>query len=125
MSLTYDDSRIEQNRFSRLMMGWIFLMGAVTLEIMGTLFLKLSNGFENWQWGLVSIVCYAGCFWMFAPALKYLPLGVSYAIWAGLGIVAAILIGWFGFGEQLQLIQLVCIALVCIGAVGLRLSTNV
>lgn len=106
-------------------MGWIYLMGAVVLEIAGTFFLKLSNGFEKPLWGGVSIACYTSCFWLFAPALKYIPVGIAYAIWAGLGIVAAAIIGWFVFKEHLSTIQLFCIGLVIIGAIGLNLTTRV
>ncbi len=61
---------------------------------------------------------------MLAPAIKVIPVGVAYAIWAGVGIVAAALIGMLAFGERLGLIQLLCIALVLVGAVGLRLTTT-
>ena len=61
---------------------------------------------------------------VFAPALKVIPVGVAYAIWAGIGIVAAALIGTLAFNERLGAAQLVCIALVLIGAAGLRLTTS-
>jgi multidrug transporter EmrE-like cation transporter len=33
------------------MSPWIFLASAIALEVTGTVLLKLSNGFEKWQWG--------------------------------------------------------------------------
>lgn len=105
------------------MSAWAFLAAAIALEIAGTFLLKLSNGFERWQWGTLSIACYAGCFWVLAPAVKVIPVGVAYAIWAGVGIVAAAVLGVFAFGERLSAVQLFCIALVLIGAVGLQLTT--
>ena len=63
-------------------------------------------------------------FWVLAPAMKELPVGVVYAIWAGVGIVAATLIGFMAFGERLGVIQVVCVAMVLIGAVGLRFTTS-
>ncbi len=106
------------------MSPWIFLALAIALEVTGTFLLKLSNGFEKWQWGALSIFCYSACFWVLAPAMKALPVGVVYAIWAGVGIVAAALIGIFAFDEKLGLAQYLCIALVLIGAVGLRMTTT-
>ena len=106
------------------MSAWVFLSIAIVLEVAGTYFLKLSDGFEKWQWGALSILCYMVCFWAFAPALKVLPVGIAYAIWAGVGIVAATVIGVLAFGERLAAIQMACIALVMIGAVGLRLTTQ-
>ncbi len=104
------------------MNAWIFLSVAIALEVMGTFLLKLSNGFENWQWGTLSIICYSACFWALAPAMKVLPVGVVYAIWSGVGIVAASLIGIFAFDERLGGLQFVFIAMILIGAVGLNLS---
>ena len=105
-------------------MGWYFLLAAIAFEVAGTFSLKLSHGFERWQWGVASIFLYAACFWMLAPAMKYLPLGIVYAIWAGVGIVAAALIGGFAFNERLGAVQFLCIAMVLIGSIGLRLSTR-
>ena len=106
------------------MTAWLFLAGAIALEVAGTFLLKLSNGFEDWRWGVLSIACYSACFWFLAPAMKVLPVGVVYAIWAGVGIVAASLIGVFAFDERLGAIQFLFIALVLIGAIGLNLTTQ-
>ncbi|WP_298302641.1 multidrug efflux SMR transporter [uncultured Erythrobacter sp.] len=106
------------------MNAWIFLAIAITLEVAGTFLLKLSNGFEKWEWGLASIACYSACFWALPPAMKILPVGIVYAIWSGVGIVAASLIGLFAFDERLGAIQFVFIAMILIGAVGLNLSVQ-
>ena len=107
------------------MNAWIFLSVAICLEITATFFLKLSEGFEKWQWGTMSILCYSLCFWALAPALKTLPVGVVYAIWAGVGIIGATILGIIFFGDRLAAHQYGFVALILIGAVGLRLTTNV
>lgn len=104
------------------MNGWLFLAAAIALEVVGTFLLKLSNGFEKWHWGVLSIAFYSGCFWALAPAVKVIPVGVAYAVWAGVGIVAAALLGVIVFHERLAPIQVACIAMVLIGAIGLRLT---
>jgi small multidrug resistance pump len=106
------------------MSPWFYLFLAIALEVSGTFLLKLSNGFENAVWGGLSIACYSACFWVLAPAMKVLPVGVVYAIWAGCGIVAAALIGVLAFGERLGPLQLVFMTLVLVGAVGLRATTT-
>mgnify|MGYP001381444634 CR=1 FL=1 len=106
------------------MSGWYYLLGAIALEVAGTFLLKLSNGFEKWHWGTLSILCYSACIWVLAPALKVIPVGVAYAIWAGVGIVAAAVIGLFAFNEKLGALQLLFIGLVLAGAIGLRLTTT-
>lgn len=106
------------------MTAWVLLGAAIALEVCGTFLLKLSNGFEKWHWGALSIACYSACFWVLAPAMKVLPVGIVYAIWAGVGIVAATAIGVIVFDERLGVVQYLCIALVLVGAVGLRMTTT-
>lgn len=105
-------------------MAWLFLFAAIALEVAGTFLLKLSDGFERWGYGSVSILCYGACFAALAPVMKVLPVGVVYAIWAGVGIVAAAIIGWFGFEERLSTLQFIFIVMVLVGAVGLRLTNS-
>ena len=106
------------------MTAWLFLAGAIVLEVAGTFLLKLSNGFADWRWGTLSIVCYSACFWLLAPAMKVLPVGVVYAVWAGVGIVAASAIGVLAFDERFGALQYLFIAMILIGAVGLNLTTQ-
>ena len=106
------------------MNAWILLALAIALEVIATFFLKLSSGFEKWHWGVLSILCYTCCFWVLAPAIKVIPVGVAYALWAGIGIVAVTLIGWSVFEERLEAVQLAFIGMIAIGAVGLRLTTT-
>ena len=106
------------------MTAWLFLAAAIALEVAATYCLKVSNGFEKAGWGIASIALYSACFWVLAPALKTIPVGVAYAIWAGIGIAAAAAIGAFAFGEKLGPLQLAFVAMIMAGAVGLRLTTS-
>lgn len=74
------------------------------------------------DWGVASIAFYSACFWVLAPAMKVLPVGVVYAIWSGVGIAAVSLIGIFAFDDRLSALQYVFIAMILTGAVGLNLS---
>ncbi len=103
---------------------WMFLTLAIVLEVAGTFFLKLSHGFEKWHWGVASILFYALCFWALAPALRDLPVGIVYALWAGLGIIGATAIGIFAFGDRLEVYQYGFIAMILVGAIGLRLTST-
>ena len=59
--------------------GWLYLFGAVTLEIMGTANLKLSEGFTKPIPSLLIIIFYGLSMVLFAIAVKYLDLGIAYA----------------------------------------------
>ena len=106
------------------MNAWMLLTCAIAIEVIGTLLLKLSNGFENTFYGVVSIICFCLCFVILAPVMKSLPVGLVYAIWSGVGIVAASLIGVVLFKETLNLSQVLFIGLILVGTVGLKFSTG-
>ena len=106
------------------MTAWISLLIAIAFEIAGTAALKLSNDFERPLIGLGAIALYTTSLIFLAPALKTIPIGIAYAIWAGVGILAVALIGFFFFEQRLATPQYVFIALILIGAVGLRLTTD-
>ena len=107
------------------MSAWMYLAAAIVLEVIGTILLKLSDGFEKWQWGrsldrLLQLLLPG-----IRPRTQGHPRwGVAYALWAGIGILAVTMIGFVVFREQLGFVQLACIALIAIGAVGLRLTTT-
>ena len=105
------------------MNAWLLLGGAIALEVGATTLLKASNGFARPLYGVASMLLYSFCFWLMALAITRIPLGIAYAVWAGVGIVAITLIGLIVFRQSLSLVQLGCIALVAIGAVGLNLTT--
>ncbi|MEM9263529.1 MAG: multidrug efflux SMR transporter [Pseudomonadota bacterium] len=106
------------------MSPWTYLTFAICLEVAGTLLLKMSEGFSILHWGVIAMLCYALCFWMLAPALRDLPVGLAYALWAGLGIVGATALGAVIFGDKLTLYQYGFVALILIGAIGLRVSSH-
>lgn len=102
---------------------WILLAIAITFEIAGTSLLKASDGFARWGLGMASMACYWVCFGFLAAAIKTIPVGVAYAIWSGVGIVAIALIGWVVFRQALSMSQTGFIVLILIGAIGLNLTT--
>lgn len=106
------------------MNAWVCLVIAIGFEIAGTSLLKASDGFARWGLGAGSIACYWVCFGFLALAMKAIPVGVVYAIWSGFGIVAITLIGWFVFKQGLSVVQLGCILMIAVGAVGLNLATS-
>ncbi|MEL6362455.1 MAG: multidrug efflux SMR transporter [Pseudomonadota bacterium] len=107
------------------MSAWILLAFSIVLEICGTTLLKLSDGFDKPLIGFAAIAAYTGSLWLFAPALKVIPIGIAYAIWAGAGIMTVSVIGFFFFNQSLGALQYLFIALILIGAVGLRLTTTI
>ncbi|ABM03603.1 small multidrug resistance protein [Psychromonas ingrahamii 37] len=68
-------------------MGYWYLAIAIVAEVMATLALKASNGFSDLTFSAVCVIGYAVAFYFLSLVLKTVPVGIAYAIWAGMGIV--------------------------------------
>ena len=79
----------------------IFLLGgAIALEIFATTQLKLSEGFTKLGPSVLSLLGYGVCFFLFSKALNRLDLGIAYATWSAVGIVATSVIAPWPLGRS-------------------------
>ena len=104
------------------MFAWIYLSAAIATEVIGTLFLRFTDGFTRPAPSAVVIVTYVVSLWLTALALKGLEISLAYAVWAGVGTAAIAIIGMAALGETVNGLKLASIALVIGGVVGLNLS---
>ena len=106
------------------MSGYVWLAGAIVTEIVSTSLLKLSDGFTRLVPGATAIVLVAASFYCLAQAQKTIPLGIGYAIWSGVGILAITAIGWVGFRQKLDLPAMAGMALILAGVLIIRLFSR-
>ncbi|GAB3118538.1 SMR family transporter [Glaciibacter psychrotolerans] len=102
------------------MWGYLFLALAIVAEVIATTFLKFTAG-ENAKWWAYAIVVvgYVASFTALSQSLsRGVPLGIAYAIWSAVGVVAIVIVSWLLFKESLSWVQIVGLALV-ISGVGL------
>lgn len=102
---------------------WILLLGAIALEVVSTSLLNASQGMTRLAYGVPAMAGYGVCFWLLAFTMTRIPMGVVYAVWSGVGIVAIAAIGWVVFRQSFTLAQAGFMALILIGAIGLNLTT--
>jgi small multidrug resistance pump len=60
---------------------------AIVIELIATRASARSHGFTRLRPTLVALVGDAVAFWMIFHALRFVPTGVAFGIWSGLGIV--------------------------------------
>lgn len=106
------------------MSPWIYLSVAIVSEVIATSALKAAEGFTRLVPSLVVVTGYALAFYFLSLTLKTVPLGVAYAIWSGAGVALIALIGWAWYGQALDAIALVGIALIVAGVVVLNLFSK-
>lgn len=103
--------------------GWAyFLLGcAIVIEVTGSTLLVKSEGFSKLYPSLGVIILFAAAFYLLSQVIKVIPLGIAYAIWAGIGIVLTAMIGYFLFKQHLDVPALIGIALIVSGVVVINL----
>ena len=84
--------------------------------------MKLSEGFSKLLPSTLMVVFYIVSFALMALALKKLEVGMTYAIWAGLGTALIAVIGVLYFKEPMSALKAASILLIIAGVVGLNLS---
>ncbi len=102
----------------------LLLVLAIASEVAGTAGLKASEGFGRLGPSLLAVLGYALAFYFLAQSLKYLPLGVAYAIWSGLGTVGSVLLGVLIWKEVLGPVHILGITLILGGVVVLNVAPS-
>jgi small multidrug resistance pump len=100
----------------------MYLSAAIATEVVGTLFLRFTDGFTRPAPSALVIAAYVASLWLTALALKGLEISLAYAVWAGVGTAAIAIIGMAAMGETVNALKLASIALVIGGVIGLNLS---
>lgn len=106
------------------MSKWLLLSIAIIAEVFGTSFLKSSEGFTKFWPSVAVIVGYVVAFYFLSLSLKVIPVGIAYAIWAGIGVVLIALIGWIVFNQKLDVPAIIGISMILGGVVVLNVFSN-
>ena len=89
------------------MIGYIQLRLAIFLELIGTNFMKASDGFINFPYTAGTLLAYSTCFYFLSLSLKTIKLSVAYATCGALGIVLSALVSFFIWKEKISLTALI------------------
>ena len=101
---------------------WLLLLLAISAEIVGTSCLKLTQGFSRPLPTLVVLGAYATSMLLLSRVVQTIPLGITYALWSGIGIVAIVLVGLVAYQQVPSSGQLVGMALIAAGVVIVNLQ---
>ena len=95
----------------------LILLLAVLCEGVGSTCLQASQQFTRF-WPSVGVVAgFGSAFYLMMIVLKYMPLGITYAIWSGLGICLTAFLGWLIFKQGVDLAALIGMTLIIVGIV--------
>ena len=105
-------------------MTFVYLILAIVAEVIATSALKASVGFTRPLPSLLVVGGYGVAFYLLSLVLRTLPVGITYAVWAGLGIVLVTLVGIVVFGEKPDLPAVFGISLIVAGVVTLQVFSK-
>ena len=103
--------------------GYILLAIAIALEIVSTSMLKASCGFTKVMPSVAFLVGMGTCFYIFSKSLMLLPLGIAYAIWAGVGTALTALVAVVIWHEQIDITTGVGIVFIIVGVIMLNIRS--
>lgn len=98
-------------------MKYVYLAIAIVAEVLATTSLKASAEFTKLVPSLIVIVGYAVAFYFMTLVLRFIPVGITYAVWAGLGIVLVAIVGTIAYKEFPDMPAVIGMALIVAGVV--------
>ena len=105
-------------------MHYLYLALAIVAEVIGTSFLKLSDGFTRPVPTVVTALCYGIAFYFLSLTLRAVPTGVAYAIWSGVGIVLIATVAWVFQGQKPDAAAIVGMGLIVAGVAVINLFSS-
>ncbi|MGB2871551.1 DMT family transporter [Psychrobacillus psychrotolerans] len=102
-------------------MAWILLIIAGLTEIVWAIGLKEAHGFTELVPSIVTIIFLIVSFFLFAKAMKTIPIGTAYAIFTGIGAAGTAIVGIIWFSEEVSAGKLLFLFVLLFGIIGLKL----
>ena len=105
--------------------AYVFLVLAIAFEVLSTSFLKDTNGFTRLYPSLVVIVSLCICLFLMSHSMKFIPVGIVYASWAGLGIVGITIIAVLKYKQIPNIHTIIGLSLIVVGVIIVHLMNDI
>ena len=106
-------------------MAYFYLALAIISEVIGTSALKASEEFTRLVPSIIVVVGYSSAFYFMTFALRTIPLGVTYAIWSGLGIVLVTIAGIFLYKQIPDTPAIIGMGMIVAGVIVIHLFSKI
>lgn len=105
-------------------MAYLYLSAAILAEVIGTSALKATMGLTKLWPSVVVFAGYITSFYLLTLVLRSIPLGITYALWSGFGIVLVTLAGAVLYKQIPDTPALIGVTLIIIGAIVIYLFSK-
>ena len=103
------------------MISYLFLVLAVVLGTTSNTFAKSAEGFTLWVPSIITAITIVLCMYSLSQVMKVIPVGVTYASFAGLTIIATATVGIFKFNQIPDFYTLIGLGLIVAGVLMVNL----
>lgn len=97
---------------------------AIVCEVIATSYIPKTEQFTKVMPSTVVLIGYGIAFFLLSITVQTMPVGVVYAIWSGAGIVLVATVGYFVYGQRLDLPALVGIGFIIAGVLIVNLLSK-
>ena len=104
--------------------SYLFLALAVFLGVTSNSFAKSAEGFTLFIPSVVTAVTIVLCMYALSMVMKTIPMGITYASFAGLTIIATVVVGVIRFNQMPNLYSLIGLAFIIVGVLMVNLLEN-
>ena len=105
--------------------AYIFLGFAIVLEITGTSIVKDTAGFTRWLPSIICLITICFSYYLMSHVVGFVPVGITYATWSGLGITAITIIGVFKYNQIPNIPTIIGLTLIIVGVVIINTMHNI
>ena len=98
-------------------MTYLYLAIAIIAEVAATSALKASEEFTNLIPSIIVVAGYGIAFYFLTLVLRVIPVGITYAVWSGLGIVLVSIVGIFLYKQTPDIPAIIGMGLIVLGVV--------
>lgn len=105
-------------------MAYLYLAIAILAEVAGTSALKASEGFTKLVPSLIVIIGYAAAIYFMTLVIRTFPVGITYAVWSGIGIVLITIMGVILYDEVPDIPAIIGMGLIIAGVVVIHLFSK-
>ena len=107
-----------------LVSSYLFLGIAVFLGVTSNSFAKSAEGFTLFVPSIITAITIVLCMYALSLVMKNIPMGITYASFAGLTIIATVVVGIIRFNQVPSLYSLIGLVFIIIGVLMVNLLGN-
>ena len=104
--------------------SYVFLLLAVLLGVTSNSFAKSAEGFTLLFPSIITGITIVLCMYALSLVMKNIPMGITYASFAGLTIIATVIVGVIRFNQVPNLYTMIGLGLIIVGVMMVNLLGN-